>query len=182
MDTDTSYDKLFEFKLLSPFDTSKIVMGYVSAVSEGSNYPADIEFSPDGTKVFILDGSDDKVYTWDLDYPFILSPNLMTFNSVSALLNHEGETALRGFAFAPNGVGLYACGDGKNSVYYYDFLNNYDPFLTAFRDKGATDVTQYGLGETIPREVQVSFTDSGEFKLFIYGSGGGVIRCFNLLV
>ena len=182
MDTDTSYDKLFEFKLLSPFDTSKIVMGYVDAGSQGSNYPADIEFSPDGTRVFILDGTDDRLYAWDLDYPFIVSPNLMTINSISALLNHEGETAQRGFALAPNGTGFYACGDGGNSVYFYDFLNNYEPMFTAFRDKGATDVSQYGLGENVPREVNVTFTDSGEFKLFIYGSGGGIIRCFNLLV
>ena len=46
------------------------------------------------------------------------SPNLMTINSISALLNHEGETAQRGFALAPNGTGFYACGDGGNSVYF----------------------------------------------------------------
>ncbi len=176
VDRNSSYDKIIQFRLMESYNPTKAALGYIDMDADGSNYPNSVEFNPDGTKIFILDGADDRIYTFSLDHPYILGPNICTLDSVSPSLSSV-EDSPRGFAFAPGGTGFYLTGYSNDRIYYYDCQYNYNTYSIAARD----GITVSDI-ETTPREVTVAFTDSGQFNLFLYGSSNGKIHSFNLLI
>ena len=85
----TSYDKLVSIPLTTAYDLRSFSDGSVNASTRGVDYPATCRFNPDGTKFYILDGTDDKIYQWSLHTPYVLGrgSTAMVYDGVSSSLS-----------------------------------------------------------------------------------------------
>ena len=149
-------------------------MGYIDADNVGVSAPNSFEFNNDGTRCFILDGSDDMVYSWDLDYPYILGPNIVTYLGASVTLSSQ-EASPTGMAFAPDGSGFYMTGYSSDRINYYSCANPYDiSDITFVSSRG---INSY---DNTPREIVITFSHS-EFQLHLGGNGTGKIHTLTCL-
>ena len=122
----------------------------------------------------MLDGSDDMIYSWDLDHAYILGPNIVTYLGASVALTQEASPT--GMAFAPGGSGFYMTGYSSDRINYYSCANPYD--ISDITFVNSRSITSY---ESTPREIVVTFSHS-EFQLHLGGNSTGKIHTFNMLV
>jgi len=99
--TDTSGDTVTEYSVSNAYDVT------TGTITEGTNYsvasyegtPSDVAFNADGTKMFVIGSSSDKIHEWTLSTGFDLS-STVTYVSGTAL----GITQPRHFDFNPDGT------------------------------------------------------------------------------
>lgn len=175
VDAHSSYDKVIQVRLMEPYNPTKAALGYIDADHVGVSAPNSFEFNNDGTRVFILDGSDDVVYSWDLDYPYILGPNIVTYLGASVTLSSQ-EASPTGMAFAPDGSGFYMTGYSSDKINYYSCANPYD--ISDITFVSSRSINSY---DSTPREVVITFSHS-ELQLHLGGNGAGKIHTFNMLM
>ena len=176
IDAHSSYDKLIQVRLMEPYNPTKAALGYIDADAVGVSSPASFEFNNDGTRCFMLDGSDDIIYSWDLDHPYILGPNIVTYLGHSVSLSSQ-DASPTGMAFAPGGIGFYMTGYSSDRINYYSCANPYDISDITFVSSSRS-MSSY---ESTPREIVVTFSHS-EFQLHLGGNSTGKIHTFNMLV
>jgi len=175
VDANSSFDKVIQVKLMEPYNPTKAALGYIDADNEGVSGPMSFEFNNDGTRCFILDGYDDTIYSWDLDYPYILGPNIVTYLGASVTLSSQ-ESSPTGMAFAPDGSGFYMAGYSSDKINYYSCANPYD--ISDITFVSSKSISSY---ENTPREIAIIFSNSA-LQLHLGGSNAGKIHTFNMLM
>ena len=86
------------------------------SVSSESGDPTGLSFSADGTKMFIIDSSDNAVYQYSLSTAFDIST--AAYDNISFSVTSQ-DTTPRDIAFNNDGTKMYMVGDSNNSVYQY---------------------------------------------------------------
>ena len=143
---------------------------YVSAkdVSSQDTAPLGVEFSGDGTKMFVVGSANDSVYRYDLSTAW----DLTTATYVSAKDVGAQDTSQRGVAFSPDGTKMFVVGYDIKSVYRYDLATPWD--LTTATYVSAKDVRAQ---DTSPRGV--AFSGDGT-KMFVVGLASESVYRYDL--
>ncbi|MEQ8472807.1 MAG: T9SS type A sorting domain-containing protein [Marinoscillum sp.] len=94
------------------------------SISAQNGSPTDIEFSPDGLAMFVLDASNDEIDIYKLTTPFEISSGVSVNGSSFSVSGQE--TNANGFAFANNGLKMYVTGSSGDDVNVYSLSNAYD--------------------------------------------------------
>ena len=162
----TTYDKAVSVPLTTAYELSSFTDGTVNYTPQGGDLPTEIRFNPDGTKVFILDGTDDKIYQWSLAVPYALGrgSTAMTYDGVSSSLNAP-EPQLRGFDFGPDGKSIFTCGNSTDTIAHFTLSTPYDVTGTVTLT-GSIDTTSF---EGSPWCVRCVNTPNG-YKLHLLGT------------
>ncbi len=167
----TSYDKAVSFPLTTAYELSSFSDGCIDLVTRGGDWPVSFRFNPDGTKCYVLDGTDDKIYQWSLAVPYVLGrgSTAMTYDGVSSSLT-SSDPALKGFDFTPDGKGIFTCGNSTDTIAHFTLSVPFDVTST-LTFVAAIDTTSF---ESDPRDVRVVNTPDG-YKLHLLGIGSDKI-------
>ncbi len=182
---------IYQYTLTTPFDVSSGVSysGHSFDVSNEENTPTDVDFSPDGTKMYVQGGSD-NVNQYSLSSPFDLSAGAT--HSVTFDLGNDVQPS--GITFSQNGRKMYMIGSSNDKIYQYSLevpfdLNggvtddgtpysvssyNYSGIIISENGKniflvntsypGQTSISQYNLN--VPYDITSGATPVGGQSLF----------------
>ena len=167
----SSYDKAVSIPLTTPYELSSFSDGCIDLVTRGSDFPVSFRFNPDGTKCYVLDGTDDTIYQWSLAVPYVLGrgSTAMTYDGVSSSLT-SSDPQLKGFDFTPDGKGIFTCGNSTDTIGHFTLSTPFDVTST-LTFVAAIDTSSF---EADPTEVRVVNTPDG-YKLHFLGAGSDKI-------
>ena len=178
----TSYDKLVSIPLTTAYDLRSFSDGSVEASTRGIDFPSTCRFNPDGTKFYISDGTDDKIYQWSLAVPYVLGrgSTAMVYDGVSSALTNA-DPNLRSFDWTPDGKGIFTCGNGNDTIAFYTVSIPYD-ITSTVTYKHAIDTTGW---ESEPYSIRVvnaynKVDGSGGYKLHSLGLGSDTLYEFDI--
>jgi len=166
-----TYDKMVSVPLSTAYELSSWTDGCIDLNARGSDYPWDIRFNPDGTKAYVLDGTDDKIYQWSLAKPYALGrgSTAMTYDGVSSSLT-AADPNMRGFDFGPDGMSIYTCGASTDTIGHFTLSAPYDVTST-LTFTSFIDTTSF---EAVPYGINIVNTPDG-YKMHFLGSGSDTI-------
>ena len=129
-------DTVFQYNLSEPYNTQNgVSIAGTFYVGYQEIQPTSIEFKNDGTKMYLVGLSSDKLFEYDLAQPWeIVSGSYKGVNTptTSPALNFFGQSLSaednqpREFVFNYNGTQGYMIGTQRNTVYTYNFSTPYD--------------------------------------------------------
>jgi len=118
----TLADNVTQYSLSTAWDIS--TASYVQQFYVGSQEPNPygLDFSPDGTKMFIVGVTNDNVYRYNLSTPWDISTaSYVQYVSVSGQ-----DTNPFGLAFETDGTKMYILGGTNDKIYQYDLSTAWD--------------------------------------------------------
>ncbi len=172
----SSYDKAISLPLTTAYELSSFTDGTLRYTTNGGDNPVEARFNPDGTKVYIADGSDDKIYQYSLAKPYALGrgSTAATYDGVSASLT-SADPILRGFDFGPDGKSIYTIGNSNDTIGHFTLSSPYDVTSTVTYS-GSVDTTPY---EGSPQCIRIVNTPNG-YKLHFMGTSADKIMEMDL--
>lgn len=114
--TDLTNDQVREYDLSTAWDVTTASFVQSFSVSAQGGYPTQVQFKPDGTKMFTIDFSTDDVFEYDLSTAWDVS----TASYSQAFDVSLQEATPFGFYIGNNGKKLYAIGYTTDAVHEYD--------------------------------------------------------------
>ena len=114
-------DKINEYTLSTPFDASTRTWVDDTPVSDREQHPTDIEFSNDGTKMFVIGTGSDAVNEYTLSTPFDASTR--TWVDATSISSQENNP--RGMAFSNDGTKMFVIGIEKGNINEYTLSSVY---------------------------------------------------------
>lgn len=145
-------DKAVSVPLVVPYDVRGFADGAVDGYTEGVGSPNTFRFSPDGTKFYIMDSSDDAIYQWSLHTPYVLGRGSTTavYDGKTASLS-SADAIQQSFDWTPDGKGIFVCGSDTDTISFWEVEIPYDITSTVtYAHK--IDITGW---EISPREIRV---------------------------
>jgi sugar lactone lactonase YvrE len=126
-------------------------------VSSEDTEPSGVFFKPDGTKMYLVGDSNNRIYQYSLSTAWDLST--LSYDSVSIL---SQDTAPQGVFFKPDGTKMYLAGLGSGNIYQYSLSTGWD-LSTASYDSVLLNITPDAVGVT-----GIFFKPDGE-KMYLVG-------------
>ena len=123
------------------------------------NHNREMQFNSDGTKMYTIDDSDDKVYQFSLSSAYDIST--ASYDSVSLDISSQ-LTGPQGFCFNNNGTSLYAVGENNDTVYQYTLSSAYNLSTGSYASKS------FSIGSQQSVAGQVQFNNTGT-RMYIAG-------------
>ena len=131
----------------SSWNVSGATYDNVSFLLSGQDtQPTDVTFKPDGTKMYMVGLTNDRVYQYTLSTPWDLST--ATYDSVSFLVSGQEPDPYQ-VAFKPDGTKMYVLGSTNNRIYQYTLSIPWDISTASYDDinfsTASQDIQPYGL-------------------------------------
>jgi sugar lactone lactonase YvrE len=164
----TSGDDVNQYMLSIPWNVS--TASYVANVSvaDREGTCSAVVFKPDGTRMFILGGTTDRVQEYALSAPWDITTATYTSNvSVAAQ-----ETSPNGLAFKPDGTKMYVAGAAGDDVNEYTLSIPWNVTTASF-----VQIFSVAAQDISPEDVV--FNPDGT-RMFILGSTNDRIYQYNL--
>ena len=164
-------DEVNPYTLSTPWDvTTATYDGVPFSVSPQDLTPADIHFSPDGTKMYIVGDVGDDVNPYTLSTPWDVTT--ATYDGTSFSVNSQ-ETAPSGLFFKPDGTKMYVLGDTGNDVNPYTLSTPWDVTTATF------DGTSFSVNSQETSPMGLFFKPDGT-KMYVAGDAGNDINPYTL--
>ena len=160
-------DDVNEYDLSTAWDVSTATYSQNFSVASQDTIPTGVDFSPDGTKMYISGNSNRKLFQYTLSTAWDLSTASYASKSIASHSNSVGDVFIR-----PDGTSIYEV----NNV--ADVVNQYD-MTTAFDLSTASYTAQISVSsqETIP--TALTFSADGT-KMLVAGQVGDDINQYTL--
>ncbi|MDB4349047.1 hypothetical protein OAA64_01850 [bacterium] len=154
-------DEIKEFALSTAFDVTTATFTSGDSISSGGfTNPYGLNFSPDGTKFFVIDDANDRIKRHDLSTAWDTST--LSLNSNEGDITSDGVTNPRGVVFKTDGTKMFAVDRNTKDVSEFTLSTAWDLSTLSFVD--ATDIP------TLTSEsfnLSSLFIDSDGSKVFI---------------
>ena len=164
------YAKVVNYTLGESYNALSIIDGLLLdyRTQEGSSNDTvySMKFNNDGTKVYVVNNGDDKIYQWTLDIPYAFSSTNygMTYDGRTAVLS--GETILRNMDFNDVGDRLFIIGAAQDAIFEYSVSIPFDVTSTL------TELSRYSVLDQVESENDVNATqETSPVGLFWTNSG-----------
>ncbi len=139
------------------WDVSTITT-YAVNVSNQDFYPFDVDFSPDGTNMYIMGYGNDTVYQYTLTTAW----NVGTASYAAKSYHETQDSEPLDVAFSSDGTKMYIVGNSTDTIYQYTLTTPWDVSTAEYAEKSKLvsdqDTKPYGL----------SFSSDGT-KMYIVG-------------
>ena len=110
-------DKVYQYSLSTPWNVDTASYDSVSFyLGDEDPNPRSMAFKPDGTKLFVISGTNDVVYKYSLSTPWNVSTAF--YDSTSPYLGIQ-DLDPYGLAFKPDGTKMYTLGNENEKIYQY---------------------------------------------------------------
>ena len=151
-------DDVNEYNLSTSWDVSSALYSQNFSIASQENSPGDLFFKPDGSKMYVVGNTGDKVYEYNLSTAWDISTaSFLQDFSVSAQ-----EIAPNGVFFKPDGSKMYVIGNSGDDVNEYDLSTAWD-ISTASYSQNFSVAAQTGS----PRSI--FFKPEGD-RMYVLGS------------
>ena len=111
-----SSSRIYQYNLPTPYSIASASYDSISfSVNSQDTFPTAITFSPDGTKLYVLGSSTDRIYQYTLSTAWDLTT--AGYDSISFLLSSQDSSPL-GLAFSTDGSKFFMLG-ANEIVYQY---------------------------------------------------------------
>lgn len=119
-------DRIYQYSLSTAWDITTLTYGSVfKSVSAQDTNPRGFDFNNDGTKLFIVGESSDKIHEYTLGTAFDLSGTL-TYAGAGETYNVGRESsAPMGIDFNANGTGFIIAGNETDAIYTYTIVDDF---------------------------------------------------------
>jgi hypothetical protein len=140
-------DSIYQYTLSTAWDLSTTTYDAVSkSVTTQDTVPSDVDFKPDGTKMYILGATNDTVFQYTLSTAWDVST--ATYDTISFSVAAQDVTPLA-VVFKPDGTEMYILGFSNKRVFQYTLSTAWD-VSTATYDTisfllSGQDTLPYGL-------------------------------------
>lgn len=124
-------DSVRRIDLSTAWDPSTDSAGPEEDVSTENVLPVAVRLSADGTKMYVLDLSDDTLHQYTLSTPW--DPSTSSYDSKSHQFTEDNTPW--GVAFKPDGTKLYMLGDSNDTVYQYSMSVAWDISTLSYDSK-----------------------------------------------
>ena len=163
-------DNVHEYALSTGFDISTASYGGNSfSVSGQDGTPKGVAFNGSGTKMIVLGGTSDRVYSYTLSTGFDVTT--ATYDSVFFSVSAQ-ETNPKGFAFSPDGTKMFVVGN-FNNVFEYTLSTGFDISTASYSGNSFSVNAQEG-GTS-----DVEFSTDGT-KMFVVGTAQDTVFEYTL--
>ena len=153
-------DNVYQYTLSTAFDTDTATYANKSFnLTSQVGYATGMSFNNDGTRMFILGDSADKIWQYTLSTAFDVSTSSYDNKSFSVATQ---ETSPNGLTFNNDGTKMYIVGDWANSVHQYSLSTAFD-ISTASYDSVSFSVNSQDTSPT-----DVAFSSDGT-RMFVVG-------------
>jgi DNA-binding beta-propeller fold protein YncE len=164
-------DRIYQYTLSTPWDISTASYDNVSfLVSSQDGTPEALFFKPDGTKVYVLGSTGDRIYQYSLSSAWDIST--ITYDNVSFLVQNQ-ELIPTGLFFKDDGTKVYILGSTNDTIFQYSLGTPWDISTTSYDSISFSVAGQ----EIVP--TGLSFKDDGT-KLYIVGQTSDRIQEYEL--
>ena len=151
-------DKIYQYNLSTAYDVSSSSMSYASGsditLSDFSGDPSGARWNNDGTKLFIIDKTNDQLHQYTLSTAYDLST--LSYNGYASV--GEATTAF-GFDFNSDGTKVFVVDRSNDRIYQYTMGTAYD-YSTLSYDSVYTTTTD---GNTDPFSITFNSTGTRYF-------------------
>jgi len=161
-------DKVYEYSLSTGFNLSTAAYTQFFSISAQEVNPTGLAFNTDGTTMFVVGSSGDKVYEYTLSTGFDIS----TASFVDSF-STSGQTAVpKGIAFTPDGTKMFIASAHLQDVFMYNLTTGFDVSTASYSG------TSFGLSNTF-ETTGITFNNDGS-KMYITDSFNDKIHEYNL--
>jgi hypothetical protein len=167
----SSNDTVYQYTLSTAWDVSTATYVEKSKfVGDEDDYPFDVAFNPDGTKMYIMGYMECKVFQYTLSTPWDVST--ATYANKSGDVRNE-EITPYDVAFSSDGAKMYIVGDVHDTVFQYILSIAWDVSTSAYSGKskfvGSEDTNPFGI----------TFSPDGA-KMYIVGYSNGIVYQYTM--
>jgi len=127
--TGINSDAVSQFNLSTAYQPSTASFVTNFSVAGQTNQPRDVQFKPDGTKMYVLETGSDSIYQYSLSTAWDVST--ASYDSVSYSVNAQ-EGAPVGLEWKPDGTKFYIIGTSGDDVNEYDLSVAWDLSTVTF--------------------------------------------------
>lgn len=167
----SSNDDVFQYSLSTAWDVSTASYDSKSYDLSGeTSLPVAIFFSSDGTKLFVLDNSNDRVHQHVLTTAWDISTTQASL--VNKYIGSE-DTVPRGLFFKPDGYKMYMSGNTNNKIYQYSVVTPWQISSLSYDSKSFDVSSEIG-------SVRGVFFKSDGTKMYVGDSTADAIFQYSL--
>ena len=165
----TVSDRVYQYTLSTAWDVSTATYASKTVlVSSQDTAPQSLEFGDNGSKMYMLGSTNDRIYQYTLSTPWDVS----TASYASKFLSVSSqETSPLGMAFSFDGTKVLVVGSGNDTVYQYNLTTAWDISTGSYSGKNLNISSQ----ESVPHGLALSLDDS---KLFVVGTGTDTVYTY----
>ena len=153
---------IFEFDLSTAWDVSTAVYnGKFKDLTSEDLLTGAVNFTSDGTIMFVIAATNDRIYQYDLSTAWDVSSAVYTgkFKNVGSQ-----ESSPNDFAFTSDGKTIYLVGNASDAIYEYDLSTAWDVRTAVYNG------FSFGVSSYISVPYGLAF-DPDFTKMFMVGSG-----------
>ena len=164
-------DSFFQYTLSTAFDLSTASYNSVSfSVSGQDTIPESIAFNNDGTKIYMLGNSSDKVHEYEMGGAFSLKTVEYSGDSLSVA---SQETSLVSLAFNADGSKMYVTGYASDLVHQYSLSTGFDVSTASY------DSVSFSVSSQDSQVNGLAFNNDGT-KMYIVGHASDTVYQYTL--
>lgn len=164
----SSSDAVFAYDLSTAWDVSSGSYSSNSfSVSTEDSTPSDIFFKPDGTKMYIIGYTSDRVHQYSLSTAWDITT--ASYDSKDALITTQEDTP-HSLVFNSDGTSFYAAGNTADTIFQYDMTTAWDVSTASYANKSVS-LTSIGNINGIninPDDNQIYITSSSTDTVYVY--------------
>ena len=161
-------DRVCEYTLSTGFDVSSTVTFVDCASVSEESMPDELEFNPDGTKMFVMGESGDDVNEYTLSTGFDVS----TATFVDSFSVRSEETVPMGLAFTYDGTKMFVTGWTGEDINEYTLSTGFDVSTATFVDS-------FSITDQDDEPGSLAFSSDGS-KLFLLGRENNKVYEYSL--
>jgi hypothetical protein len=163
-------DRILQFSLGTNYTISTATYDKFLNVSTEDGNPEDILFGDNGDRMYILGGSNDAIFEYELGTSYDIATATLTDN-----LDISSEDTLPGgILFNNTGSKLFLVGRSSDAVYEYDLSTDFDVSTATLNATNTLSISGKEKNAT-----GMFFDDDGD-RLFIVGTSGKDINLYTL--
>ncbi len=162
-------DTIYQYSLSTAWDVSTSTYASKSKdVSVQDTNPQSLAFSDDGSKMYILGSTNDRIFQYTLSTPWDVSTATYASKFLSVAAQENSPLAM---VFSVDGKKVLVVGSTNDTVYQYTLSTSWD-ISTATYDNKSLNI---GAQEATPHSIALS-TD--QKKMFILGSASDTVYTY----
>lgn len=160
-----SYGNPSNYWGLAPSNYTVSVSQYYTPSNESFYLPVysrSVQFSPDGSKIFVLNGLEDLIEEYSLSIPWDITSNAVEQNSLSVT---NEESVPNGFKFSGDGTKIFLVGR-SDSIHQYNLTSPYTLSGSSY-----SGISYDFSSQTTVDQEDILFNDDGTKMYILSGSG-----------
>lgn len=166
----TSADNVRQYTLSVPYNVSTATYDTVTFLISQDTAPQGLFFKPDGTKMYVIGSTNDRVFQYTLSTPWVVSS--ATYDNISLLVTAQ-DTSPVDLYFDSSGTILLIAGDTNDRVYKYTLSTAWDVSTATYANNFLSTVTQTNNPSGL-------FANPSGTIIYVSGAAQNIVYAYNL--